>query len=174
MAQEILKRQIDLKMLHLVQSSNLKSARLHAAMRVKWTQDHDHDKNDRVDLKTLKKELMWDDTKDGQVSEWKDRFDISVLWFAVSMNRLKAVKQILDSYKGSDLGELLSHRLPKDGFVHFGLAVCSHWTSYVTSVTSYSTLLLTLLKRSDIEHSHTHTSTGRLYMLDDSNEHSIT
>ena len=163
----ILADTIQSKVLHLVKNSNLKFARLHVVMRERWLrvretrgyEDKDNTKTTTLmttkdDLKTCKQELMWDDKKDGQIKTWKDRFDLSILWFVVSMNRLKAVKEILASYKESALQELLSHRIPKSGIVEFSIRVCLDVFDVIASYLYFSFFLSLSLSLS-LLHRHT-------------------
>jgi len=120
----ILEKLIDSKVQHLFQVGNVKLARLTNCMKQWWLRSGSPSKieDSCKTLQNLKDELKWNDELDGtnKMSPWTDRFNISILLYAMAVNKLSIVKEVLKIYEYS-LVPLLAWKFPKEGVVEVGI-----------------------------------------------------
>ena len=129
---EILETMIASKVEHLFKIDNVKLARLVHIMTPWWTRAPNSSSStltkECTSLSVLKDQLKWDDSLDGQDKDtpWTDRAGISILVYAVCVNELSVVDEILTIYENQKV-HLLSWAFPKEGVVEVGipgLATC--------------------------------------------------
>ena len=123
---EILERMIDSKVEHLFKIDNVKLARLVHIMTPWWTRTPNSSSStltkECTSLSVLKDQLKWDDRLDGQDKDtpWTDRAGISLLLYAVGINSVSILKEILQVFEDRQK-QLLSWRFSKEGVVDVGI-----------------------------------------------------
>ena len=120
----ILERLIASKVKYLFERENIQLARLVHIMTQWWTRGPTTSSQVAScdSLTVLKSILMWDESLDGQddTMPWVDRTGISILVYAMGINNINIVREILKIYE-SRKSHLLAWRFPEEGVVEVGI-----------------------------------------------------